>query len=225
MLKSLQYEQLKKQKAKAQKTGGEKKKDLSTGTKEEEASVVRESGDGGEDIAEKSKTSTDGAEDEQTATNDEQKIENGEANQSEQGPEAPAKPPHNRQPSLSLQSKLRSSSFRRTSVSQGPLSPNGTKSPDLPVLPPDGDSVNSIYRRQAARLDELEKENRRLAKDLQEAEKRWRHAEAELEELREASGEAAELKSRAQKAEVQMEEYQKLVRVLSPLVKSNEIQY
>ena len=107
---------------------------------------------------------------------------------------------------------MRSSSFRRTSVSQGPLSPNGTKSPELPLLSPDSDSVNSIYRKQAARLDELEKENRRLAKDAQEAEKRRRHTEEELEELREASAEVAELKSRAQKAEAQIEELNKLVR-------------
>ena len=107
---------------------------------------------------------------------------------------------------------MRSSSFRRTSVSQGALSPNGTKSPELPLLSPDSDSVNSIYRKQAARLDELEKENRRLAKDAQEAEKRRRHTEEELEDLREASAEVAELKSRAQKAEAQIEELNKLVR-------------
>ena len=72
--------------------------------------------------------------------------------------------------------------------------------------------MNSIYRKQTARLDELEKENRRLAKESQEAEKRWRHAEEELEELREGSGEVAELKSTAQKAEAQIEDYNKLVR-------------
>lgn len=123
----------------------------------------------------------------------------------------PAKPLHNRQPSLSLQSKIRSSSFRRTSVSQGPLSPNGTKSPDIEVSTPDDDSITSIYRKQAARLDELEKENRRLAKESQEADRRWRQTEEELEELREASKDVAELKTRAQKAEAQMEEYNKVV--------------
>lgn len=127
--------------------------------------------------------------------------------------EISAKPPHNRQPSLSIQSKMRSSSFRRTSVSQTPLSPNGTKSPELPAMTPDGDSVNLIYRKQAARLDELEKENRRLAKELQEAEKRWRHTEEELEDLRETSGNVAELKSRAQKAEAQMDELTRMVRL------------
>lgn len=96
-------------------------------------------------------------------------------------------------------------------MSQGPLSPNGAKSPDLPVLTPDGDAVSAIYRKQAARLDELEKENRRLAKESQEAEKRWKQTEEELEELREASGDVAELKARAQAAEAQMEEFSKVV--------------
>lgn len=122
---------------------------------------------------------------------------------------------HNRQPSLSIQSKMRSSSFRRQSLSQGPLSPNtnGAKSPDLPTLTPDGDSINSIYRKQAARLDELEKENRRLAKEAQENERRWRKAEEELEEIREASGEVAQLKARAEKADAQVEEFNKVVRL------------
>lgn len=98
-------------------------------------------------------------------------------------------------------------------MSQAPLSPNanGTKSPEIPAMSSDGDSVNSIYRKQAARLDELEKENRRLAKEAQESENRWKQTEEELEELREASGEVAELKSKAQRMDVQVEELNKLV--------------
>ena len=81
--------------------------------------------------------------------------------------------PHNRQHSLSLQSRMRSSSFRRTSLSQGPLSPSadGAKSPELGAMSPDAESLN-IYRKQAARLDELEKENKRLANAGQEAERK-----------------------------------------------------
>lgn len=111
-----------------------------------------------------------------------------------------SKPPHNRQPSLSIQSKMRSSSFRRTSISQGPMSPsqNGPRSPSLPVLSPEGDAVTDIYRKQASRLDELERENRRLAKEAAESSTRWKSLETELEELRESSGNLAELRSRAQ---------------------------
>ena len=74
--------------------------------------------------------------------------------------------------------------------------------------------MTDIYRKQAARLDELEKENRRLAKEASEAEGRWKGMEAELEELREASPEVAELRSRAQKADVMDEEISKLVGVI-----------
>lgn len=128
--------------------------------------------------------------------------------------ETPTKPLHNRQPSLSLQSKMRSSSFRRTSISQTPLSPsvNGGKSLNLAALSPDGDAVTEIHRKQALRLDELEKENKRLFKDVEVAEGRWRKTEDELEELRENSGQVAELKARAEKANARVEEVNKLVR-------------
>lgn len=108
---------------------------------------------------------------------------------------------------------MRSSSFRRTSVSHGPLSPttNGSKPPNLPALSPEGDAVTEIYRKQASRLDELEKENKRLAKEAESAEARWRRTEEELEELRESSSQVAELKSRASVADTKSEEAMKLV--------------
>ena len=88
---------------------------------------------------------------------------------------------------------------------------NGAKSPTLGISSPDGDTMTEIYRKQAARLDELEKENRRLAKEASEAEGRWKSMETELEELREASPEVAELRSRVQKADAKDEEIGKLV--------------
>ena len=165
---------MKKQKGKDRKSGGAKKKEEAPETTTEET----EQGD----------TSTE----HHDAANDGQvgMIEpsppNGAGDVSEdKQPEAEVEtPPKQRQPSMSLQSKMRSSSFRRMSVSQGPLSPNGARSPELPVLSPDGDSVNSIYRKQAARLDELEKENKRLAKEAKENENKWKQTEEELEELR-----------------------------------------
>jgi len=104
-----------------------------------------------------------------------------------------------RQSSISIQSKLRSGSFRRTST-VGPLSPSAT-SAFLPALTPDGETMNDIYRKQAFRLDELERENKRLEKEAREGEARWRRSEEELEGLREASGEASAFKVQAQKAE------------------------
>jgi len=131
----------------------------------------------------------------------------------EEKEETPPKPTHNRQPSLSLQSKMRSSSFRRTSVGQGPLSPttNNLRSPTLPPLTPDGDTIPDIYRKQAVRLEELEKENKRLEKQSQDAEARWRKTEAELEEARETNSEAAELRARLEKAGEREEELVRLV--------------
>jgi len=85
---------------------------------------------------------------------------------------------HQRKQSLSLQSKMRSSSFRQGSTG-GPLSPNYAFSPE-------GDTGPDIYRKQAIRIDELEKENKRLAKEASDGEKRWKKAEEELEDLREA---------------------------------------
>ncbi|KIW59360.1 hypothetical protein PV05_03813 [Exophiala xenobiotica] len=72
----------------------------------------------------------------------------------------------NRQPSVSLQSKIRSTSFR----DGGPLSPAATPA-------------------SLARIEELEKENKRLAKEAEEHERRWRKVEEELEEVREQNAE------------------------------------
>ncbi|KAI9055766.1 hypothetical protein LZ554_000707 [Drepanopeziza brunnea f. sp. 'monogermtubi'] len=82
-----------------------------------------------------------------------------------------------RQPSLSIQSKMRSSSFRQSTG--GPISPGYGFSPD-------GETAPEIYRKQAARIEELEKENKRLAKEASDGERRLKKVEEELEDLREA---------------------------------------
>lgn len=51
---------------------------------------------------------------------------------------------------------------------------------------PDGDTAPDIYRKNVARIEELEKDNKRLQKETDEAEKRWKKAEEELADLREA---------------------------------------
>ena len=205
---------MKKQKGKAQKPGGIKKKDDGQEIKEDIDSqdVTRQ----GAQTTEQDKSGTEGGNNELPTVSPDTQDEAMLDRSTNDAPETPAQPSaHNRQPSLSIQSKMRSSSFRRQSLSQGPLSPaaNGSKSPDLPALTPDGDTVNSIYRKQAARLDELEKENRRLAKEAQENEKRWRKTEYQLDELREASGDVAQLKARAEMADAQSEEFNKVVRL------------
>lgn len=118
---------------------------------------------------------------------------------------------HARQPSLSMQSKRRSSSFR-TSVSTTVSPVAGMKSPPpLPPLAPDSEQVHEVFRRQAARVEELEKENKKLEKDLDDANSRRQKSENELEDIRESSVEVVELKDRLDKAEKQVAEIESLV--------------
>ncbi|KAG5926586.1 hypothetical protein E4U42_003151 [Claviceps africana] len=84
-------------------------------------------------------------------------------------------------PSLAEQSKLRSTSFRAGTA--GPASPG--------PFSPDGDSAPDIYRKQVSRIEELEKENKRLLKESSDAEKRWQKAEDELAVLREGDGDSS----------------------------------
>ncbi|KAF7160528.1 hypothetical protein CNMCM6106_007983 [Aspergillus hiratsukae] len=130
---------------------------------------------------------------------------------------------HTRQPSLSIQSKMRSSSFRKGSVSQGSAtSPSNTlKSPSLPPLTGDGDSVHEVYRKQSMRIEELEKENKRLEKQLEESTSRWRKTEEQLEDLREASVDAAELKDKLEKAEQKAAEIDELKAEIASLQRQN----
>lgn len=116
-------------------------------------------------------------------------------------PELNKTPEHGRKQSLSVQSKMRSSSFRASSG--GPLSPGYGFSPD-------GDTAPDIYRKQAIRIEELEKENKRLAKESTDGEKRWKKAEEDLEDLREATADSAKGKDAASGASPQ--EVEKLVR-------------
>ncbi|KAK6219444.1 hypothetical protein LQW54_002176 [Pestalotiopsis sp. IQ-011] len=77
----------------------------------------------------------------------------------------------------SQQSKLRSASFRAGSISGGPFSPSA-----------EAETAADIYRKQVARIEDLEKENKRLAKEAGDSEKRWQKAEEELTELKESDG-------------------------------------
>ena len=120
---------------------------------------------------------------------------------------------HTRQPSLSLESRIRSKSFRQATPIMSPSSPSATdpKSPNIPALNADGESMTEIYRKQAARVEELEKENRRLAKEAKEGASRWRALETELEELRESRSGDLDLRSKADQVGALEQEVAKLV--------------
>ena len=120
---------------------------------------------------------------------------------------------HTRQPSLSLESRIRSQSFRQATPIMSPSSPSATdpKSPNIPALNADGESMTEIYRKQAARVEELEKDNRRLAKEAKEGANRWRALETEVEELRESRSGDVDLRNKADKVGALEQEVAKLV--------------
>ncbi|PBP20561.1 hypothetical protein BUE80_DR008687 [Diplocarpon rosae] len=117
-----------------------------------------------------------------------------------------------RQASLSIQSKMRSSSFRQSSG--GPLSPGHGFSPD-------GDTAPDIYRKQAARIEELEKENKRLAKEASDGERRLKKAEEELEDLREAEDDMTTRKPTTTDSPELTVEFEKLKTEVAALQRQN----
>ncbi|KAK2800843.1 hypothetical protein FQN50_007984 [Emmonsiellopsis sp. PD_5] len=132
---------------------------------------------------------------------------------------------HGRQQSLSLQSKLRSSDFRRTSVSSGQQQQqqSSIKSPSLPPLSPEGDYVPEVFRKQAQRLEELERDNKRLEREVEEAGVRWKRSEEQLEDLRETGGELVELRERVVKAEKRGEEVERMKAEITALQRQNSL--
>lgn len=71
-----------------------------------------------------------------------------------------------------------------------------------------------VFRKQALRLEELERENRRLERELEDVGARWKKSEEKLEDLRDASGELVEVRDRLGRAEKRAEEVERLVSVL-----------
>lgn len=154
----------------------------------------------------------DGGEEEDASKDRDLKEQPEELQQAEEeagkhkGSEAPAR--KERQPSLSLQSRMRSESFKRSLTSthagadSSAKSPN-LKSPPLPTTGEEGDAVQDIYKRQKERIHALEEENKKLLSVRQEKEA----LEDEIQELREKQGETANL----DKNEASGEEVDKLV--------------
>ena len=95
-----------------------------------------------------------------------------------------SRPEISRKMSISVQSKQRSESFRQGST---PMSP--------------GVEVQDLYRKQAARIEELEKESKAFKEQQEEGAARLVKAEEELESLREGSSDVAEVKSKAKEAD------------------------
>ena len=90
---------------------------------------------------------------------------------------------HGRKPSVAVESRQRSESFYRSGTAGTPISPG--------PLSPGGGVTSEVYKEQAQRIEELEKENKRLTGEVEENQNRWKKGEEELEELRESRGDVA----------------------------------
>lgn len=203
----VQFEQLKKQQK--GKKGGKKKADKgdAVDTKEEkEDAPVEPSAEAETEAPEADSEGQTEAKTEETADKEEEVSEEKTEEKADgKADEASAeRPTHTRKPSQSEQSRQRSASFRQNS---GLTSPSLSKSPALPSISAE-EEVQDIYRKQASRIEELEKEN----KTLKDAQTKLHKAEDELEQLRESSGDVAELKSKAALADKRHDEIEKLVR-------------
>ncbi|KAF2686709.1 hypothetical protein K458DRAFT_334650 [Lentithecium fluviatile CBS 122367] len=189
------YEQLKKQKAK--KAGGAKKKD----EKAEGSSAAEKT----EEKVEEKTDDLTAPEPVDTTRASPGPVEDDEP--SELPTTTPAAPSHGRKPSVAVESRQRSASFYRASGT--PTSPTAI----TPGLGVSGD----IYREQAQRIEELERENKRLAGEVEEGEKRWKSNEEELEELREGRGDVALAAEKGKEAEKLKSEVESLKRQVAQL--------
>ncbi|KAI0585498.1 M protein repeat protein [Pyrenophora tritici-repentis] len=109
---------------------------------------------------------------------------------------------HGRKPSVAVESRQRSESFYRSGAAAGPLSP--------------GAGITSeVYREQALKIEELERENKRLAGEVEESQSRWKKGEEELEELREGRGDVALAVEKGKEADKLKAEVESLKRQLS----------
>jgi hypothetical protein len=161
---------LKKQKAK--KAGGTKKKEEKTDSPAEaEAPIATEQAE-------------DKPEEAAPETVEATSASPGPVEDDDEPAELPApKASHGRKPSVAIESRQRSESFYRSGAAGTPTSPN-------PAAPAGG-ITSEVYREQAQRIEELERENKRLASEVEENQNRWKKGEEELEEFREGRGDVA----------------------------------
>jgi hypothetical protein len=78
-------------------------------------------------------------------------------------------------------------------------------------MTPGGGITSEVYREQALKIEELERENKRLAGEVEDNQSRWKKGEEELEEFREGRGDVALAVEKGKEAD-------KLVRSLNAFV-------
>ncbi|RMY70511.1 hypothetical protein D0863_05743, partial [Hortaea werneckii] len=180
------FEQLKKEQQKKGKKGGSKKKEDKSAKDEAKAEVEAAEAAVGDEAGE-----------DKEAPEDDKKPE--EDIEEDSGETAAKDVESSGKTSESKQSKQRSESFRQGS--SGPLSP--------------GAEVQDLYKKQASRIEELEKESKSYKQQQEEGASRLAKAEEELEKLREDSSDVAELKTKSKEAETLKEELASVQRQLS----------
>lgn len=185
---------MKKQKAK--KAGGGKKKDDSKPEAEPSSSTAT-------DKAEEKTEEPPASEPAETTA-----VASPDPAEDDEPSELPSsKPAHGRKPSVAVESRQRSASFYRGGASGTPTSPT--------AVTPGGGVTGDIYREQAQKIEELEKENKRLAGEVEDGQTRWKKGEEELEELREGRADAALAVERGKEAD-------KLVGSISVVIATKE---
>ena len=88
-------------------------------------------------------------------------------------------------------------------VTKGASKSDGKKPQNSASAPQNsgGETVQDIHRKQVERIEELERDNKRLQTEALDAETRWKKTEEELEERREASIEMANFRAKAKETE------------------------
>ncbi|WPH02552.1 Hypothetical protein R9X50_00541700 [Acrodontium crateriforme] len=205
------FEQLKKEQQKKNKKSVKKKGDKSASTAT--AADDKDVGDAGdvEDTADNVLRAEDekaaGAEDDESS----EKID--ETNDKNDNDDAVAvedeKDDTQTKQSESMRSKERSESFKKGS----PTIATDLKSQTNPLSP--SLEVQELYKKQAARIEELEKESRGLKEQKEEGASRLAKAEEELETLRESSSDIDGLKAKAKEADRLSTELESVQRQLS----------
>ncbi|RMY98594.1 hypothetical protein D0860_08479 [Hortaea werneckii] len=181
------FEQLKKEQQKKGKKGSGKKKEDKAAKDEAKAEVEAAEAAVGDEAG-----------DDKEAPEDDKKPEE-ETGEDAGDTTAKDEEEISEKPSESKQSKQRSESFRQGG--SGPLSP--------------GAEVQDLYKKQAARIEELEKESKSYKQQQKDGASRLAKAEEELEKLREDSSDVAELKTKSKEAETLKEELASVQRQLS----------
>ena len=122
---------------------------------------------------------------------------------------------------LSLASRMRSESFRRGSNTPStPLRSPGTSSVETYDAATSADATHEVYKKQVIRIEGLEADVKRLSAELEARTRSLQKMESELEEFRDAHADVAELRQRAEEGDKNKDELEKLVSSESPLSSS-----